>query len=721
MKLSRLVRFAGSALLVQLFPSPAVQAEQLLSEEDLQFESEQSSALNSSNSQLAPLFRELFPRLTNRQDEQVKSDSFSKGKQSFAKKSLARNTRKNNKLPLNWVPEPVAKRAPFLKSPDWEEIPASNDFEQADLQWEVIPQSDVLLEAEQIQKEAALNLPMPESFDQAQEMLNSLMPRHEDYLPPLRLGEGVPTANQLFEQDMRISAFQLSPFRGGDPGGTGNQNYGMRFDIGVKDWLQVSAFASQADDPLYAPIKGLNSQPSNFWESYGGAAQVRIASDGNGLYPGSPGKFWNLALAGSLEVWNVGSGGCDSFNCKGQDTASPNIFNNSGQRVYSRNVIGSVALPFSWNPSSRWQFSISPGVSFLPETQGGAPGQGGEGTFYGNNTWLSSGALWRPIPELELFSSAIFPFGPGTNSFDDHLTFSKVPILTGGLIWNLNPRIALEGTLTNGWGATPATALLALPSANQVGYSALFRYTSGAIDTPQLPLTPRQFSLAAGGLTVNTALIPPDGFAHLWGNADSEGNLFGSVSYSLSNIFQLDLYKAGYFRNLMPVGGEPSSSLASTYASDRGFNWRVGGKAVALSPMRGAPLWTSGKISFGRNNDPASYQGYTFFESINTWEATSWLALNINPKFAWSGVSNPWGIGFSGNFQLGASFQVIPEVNVVASHLKATNATFALRWIADPETTFLDLYMSNAAGLVDMGQLMGSKDIRFGTRVTTIF
>ena len=67
----------------------------------------------------------------------------------------------------------------------------------------------------------------------------------------------------------------------------------------------------------------------------------------------------------------------------------------------------------------------------------------------------------------------------------------------------------------------------------------------------------------------------------------------------------------------MTVGGEPSSTLARTFASDRGFNWRVGGKAVALSPMRGAPIWTSGKISFGRNNDPGSYQGYSFLESID--------------------------------------------------------------------------------------------------------
>ena len=83
-----------------------------------------------------------------------------------------------------------------------------------------------------------------------------------------------------------------------------------------------------------------------------------------------------------------------------------------------------------------------------------------------------------------------------------------MPILSGGIDWHLNPRIALKGQLTNGFGATPATALLALPSNNRLGYSANLVITPGAPDTPQPPLTTRQQSLSLGGLTVNTALVP---------------------------------------------------------------------------------------------------------------------------------------------------------------------------------------------------------------------
>jgi hypothetical protein len=151
----------------------------------------------------------------------------------------------------------------------------------------------------------------------------------------------------------------------------------------------------------------------------------------------------------------------------------------------------------------------------------------------------------------------------------------------------------------------------------------------------------------------------------------------------------------------------------------------VGGKAVAFSPLRGAPLWGAGRISLGRNNDPNSYQGYVFAETINTWEANRWLAFNLNPKLAWSGVGVPWGVGLSANVQLGPSFQLIPELNLVGSEIAASNGTLALRWLAlrrgEKASANLDLYVSNASGLLDMGQLLRTGNTRVGTRLSVTF
>ena len=548
----------------------------------------------------------------------------------------------------------------------------------------------------------------PTSPAEAQALLDGLKPTAADYTPQLRLGEAVPTAQQLSDQQSQLSFFQLAPFGGakqGGGGGTGNQNYAARLDAGLTDQVQISAFYSVADDPLYAPITGKIIQPANFWESYGGALQWRLL--------GSSNTPWKLAIAGSLEGWTVGSGGCDSFSCKGQNNASPNIFNNSGSRVQTTNLVGSLSLPMTWQALPSLALSVTPGVSFLPGSQG--EGQGGSGPFYGTNVNVAAGASWRPIPSLTLFGSGLMPLGPGNNSFNGNLVFARVPILTAGVNWALNPRIALEGQLTNGWGATPATALLALPSDNRLGYSGRFVFTPGALDTPQPAMSTRQRSLALGGLTVNTALVPARGTTELWANGDSQGDGFGYIGYSLSNLFQLDVYKGGAFNNVRPL-----NALSTTYASDGGWNYRYGGKAIAMSQLRGAPFSLGGRISLGRNTDPASYQGYMFVESVSTWEANSWLALNFNPKLAWSGVSTPWGVGLGANIQLGPHFQLIPEVNVVGSQISATNGTLALRWLATSSTN-LEFYVSNAAGLFDMGQLLDNTNVRVGGRLLFSF
>jgi len=543
----------------------------------------------------------------------------------------------------------------------------------------------------------------PKSQAEAEQLLNSIEPSAADFWPLLRLGPAVPTANQVDElQGAQLSFYQLAPMAGGgEGGGTGNQNYVGRVDLGVNDKLQVSAFYSEADDPLFAlvNINGQLASPSNFWQSYGGGAQVVLIEK----------QSWSLAFGGSLEGWNVGSGGELGKGLVSQ-FGSPNIFNNSGQRVFTKNLVGSLALPLSWQASKSAELTFTPGVSFLPPTQGA--GQGGAGTFYGTNITLAAGAAWKPSTQLTIFGSGLVPLGPGTNSFNSNLEFQRVPILTGGLNYALNPRIGLEAALTNGFGGTPATAVLALPSANQLMYTARMVWNPQATDTPQLNFNNRSRSLTMGGVSVNTALVPPASVINIWANADDKGNLFGQVGWSASNDFQFIVFDAGAFQQVSPI-----TPLVSSYASNGGFNQRFGGKAVFLQQHRGAPLTASGAITLGRNYAASSFQGYLFAEAIGTWEANKWLAFNLNPKLAWSGVATPFAIGLSANAQLGPSFQLIPEVNAVATDMGSTNATLSLRWLPQP-TTALDIYVSNAAGVYDIGQLLRNDSARVGAKFT---
>jgi len=548
----------------------------------------------------------------------------------------------------------------------------------------------------------------PKTAAEALAFARSLPPPAASYLPLLRIGLAVPTANQLESEGLQLTYGQIIGPTSDQVAGTGVENYYARLDVGLTRRLQLSGFYSQADDPLFARIPSKPIQPGNVWEVFGGAAQWQLSSGDN----------WALAITGSLEQFRVLSGGLDFG--PGLETFRPgvanNIFNDSLQQVETNNIVGSIGLPFSWQLNRTLQLSFTPGASFLPASQGA--GQGGAGTFYGSSITLAAGLSWRPSPQLNLFASGLLPLGPGTNSFDANLNFSRVPIYTVGLNYAINPRISLEGAITNGFGASPATALLALPSQEQILYTGRFVYSIQAEDSPQIAMSRRQRSLAIGGLTVNTAMVPPEGSVQISANADNLGNQFGFVGYSGSSDFQFQLWGGGKYNGIDPV-----TPFINIYASNNGFTQRFGGKAVVFSQQRGAPFSGGGRITLGRNEDPNSLQGYTFAEVMGTWEVTPWLALNSNPKMAWAGLSNLYGLGLSANVQLGRWFQFIPEVNLVAQEdtdSAGTSGTAALRWVPS-DFAMVDVYVSNAIGLFDIGQLVGQNQVRFGGRLTLLF
>jgi hypothetical protein len=585
---------------------------------------------------------------------------------------------------------------------EWQPVEGSADPGQLGPVWELVPPGEGLFSGENPDELNPAFEP-PTSLEEVEALLSRLWPIAEDYLPLLRLGQ-LPTATLPPEGGDQISFQQVSPGDGGAAGGTGNQNYGFRADLVLNRHLLLSGFYTNADDPFFKRITVRPSQPANLWEVGGGSLRARLASFGS----------WTLAGEGSLELFTVGSGCGGAVSCDGPGT--PNIFNNSGEKVFTRNWVGSVALPLSWQATPQLQLSFVPAVSFLPGSQGA--GQGGSGTFYGTTVNLGFGANYRLGNQLQLFGSAMVPLGPGTNAFDGELNFSRVPILSAGAHIAVNPRIGLEASVTNGFGLTPATAILALPSApREPMASARFVWTPIAVDSPSPDYTTRQASLALGGLSVNTALTPRDGTTQLWVNGDTRGNIFGGGGYSVSNDFQFQL-AAGMFNGI-----QPRNSFVDTFAGDGGLNLRFGGKAMVFRPTKALPIWAAGRLSVGRNEDESSKQGYLFFETMNTWEATPRLAFSLNPKLAWSGRGTSWGVGVGANLQLSERFQLIPELNAVATDLggrNGTNGSLALRWLASPFTT-VDLYVSNAAGLFDLGQLLGNDQVRVGARLLISF
>ena len=206
--------------------------------------------------------------------------------------------------------------------------------------------------------------------------------------------------------------------------------------------------------------------------------------------------------------------------------------------------------------------------------------------------------------------------------------------------------------------------------------------------------------------------MPPDTVNVVKASADRKGNFDVTYGLSISNIFQFELTRS-HSNNI------PQNTIqARTYANDGAINWRGSGKAVLTSQTRNAPIWSALRISMGRNMDTenTTAQGYLFAETPLTWEANSNLAININPKVAWTGVGSLWGMGISANIQLAPDWELMPEANINLNDGEESNGTLGLRWNAT-DNIAIEAYGTTASSLLDIGQLLNAHQVRWGGRL----
>ena len=143
---------------------------------------------------------------------------------------------------------------------------------------------------------------------------------------------------------------------------------------------------------------------------------------------------------------------------------------------------------------------------------------------------------------MKIFSSYTLPLGPGNNSFDNDLNFSKASIYSFGIDWEVNEKIGFQSKITNSFGSTPSTGILTIPSDNLNLYSINFKYRPFEIIKNEPKKLKKEDKLIAfGGLTVNNALIPDTSLSQLSLNYDSSGTINTLYSYLLSNNFQLEI------------------------------------------------------------------------------------------------------------------------------------------------------------------------------------
>ena len=513
----------------------------------------------------------------------------------------------------------------------------------------------------------------------------------------LEIQPHIPLNNFLNTEDFIISTNWVSTFSGGAGGGTGHQNYGLKFQYGLGDHSLLSFYLSETDDPLYNLIEG-KLIPNN-WASIAIAYKEQIFESED--YKNS------LSFSSSLEYWVVSSG-------DGNKKSIYNEVDNSVGTDRYEKFIYSFSFPFSSQLSNQSQLFIVPGLTFMPDKIGDK--NVGE-NFYGNNYFLATGLNFDLATNLQLISSYTHLFGPGNNSFDENLNYKRKSIYSYGFNWDVSPVVGIEGKITNGFGLTPSTSLLTIPSDNKPLYYIGGNYKPFLEDTKIAPLKKNNDLLLFGGLTVGNALFPEKGISQMNLNYDEKGNLFAHYGYSLSNLFQIELSSGSF--NDINLKNVNNSNLQNIYFDEKAFNYRFGGKLLIFSPQKNDLFWMTLRTSLGRN-EGSNHQGYMFSELLNTFRFNDWITLNVSPKYFFSGLESFGGLGVSSNINLLDNFQFIPEINTALKNNSDLNFTYAFRYSYAQDKS-VDLYYSNAPGIQDIGQILENKEFRFGIKLNFLY
>ena len=507
----------------------------------------------------------------------------------------------------------------------------------------------------------------------------------------------IPLNNYLDYDYFTTNIQWKSAFGGGAGGGTGNQNISARFDYGFDENTLLSLYLSESDDPLYNLID--NKITDNNWVSIALGYKKKIFE--------SKASKTSISLASSFEYWFISSG----------SNSSKSIFNEKddslGMDRYAE-FISSFSLPITKSFGNIGSFSLIPGMVFIPNELGSRNIQD---NFYGNNAYMGTGLEFNISKNIKLIGSYSYLLGPGNNYFDTDINYSRKSIYSYGVNWDVNPIIAFQGKITNGYGSTPGTSLLTMPSDNQPLYYLSGTYKPYLEDTYMLPLEKYNKLLTFGGLTVENALIPRKGESLFSIDYDSLGSYFGSYKFSLSNIFQLQLISIGSYKGI-DYSTRKNSRFFSNYINENNLNYRLGGKLLLLSPSKNDFMWLTSRISVGRNNE--TKDGYLFSDLTSTFKLSNWWALNISPKYLYSGTGDLSSLGLSSNVNLAKNLQFISETNIGLTEQSETNATFSFRYLYSPRKS-IDIYVTNALGLLDIGQMLRSDEYKLGTKLNFIF
>lgn len=355
---------------------------------------------------------------------------------------------------------------------------------------------------------------------------------------------------------------------------TGQPTFGISW--GVTDNLELTLDAQTVDNS--GPIR------------QGPFKAQRINPDGTG-----PNFFQEFTLQGKQRLWQNEEGtlalsavAAASLGNAGRPfrffTATGPISNGQNHQI-----VPSLELPFTIKPDSRWQFTLSPKIAFLPDDNAlyfnRLPSD--KTSYFGTTFGLDGGISYQLNPRLILWGDAFVPL-TGNNTINRETGLpARTVAFNAGLRYIVNPRLATDLFVSNTLGNTGPLSLVADRDYPSVGLGITYlpgitaanrRYSQHFGTTQQPPPnTLAGFALLDGGTVPNNQLL-------LSFQGGSQGLLTG-FRYGLLDDFE--------------IGAFLDSISGNVDESELGLS----GKIRLLHQADGAPFTLSGLVTVARTNN----------------------------------------------------------------------------------------------------------------------
>lgn len=495
-------------------------------------------------------------------------------------------------------------------------------------------------------------------------------PPVEYTLTPLQLKPLEPmtieTAN-ILPQGALYTSYGANIFsKGSQGGGIGLQTYNASIDYGINHQWQVGAGLSFFDDILGSRFNG---KPTDF-------GFLSFAPNFKYQFINEP--THSIAVVGSLEFIKI--------------TGENGLFTPSDRSDSSTTVGGTIQVPFTYNFGNTYQWHLVGGLAIFPDTVNGG------GDFYGTFFNVGTGLSFKFDDRIGFFADINVPLGPGGNSVNTRGDITKSLVWSAGLNYLHSPNIAIDLSLTNRLGSTPATKLLSfLPDGGPVGLGLNIRYTPDigqnyqrSFDTrPLQPFSHRDKQLLFDGIILSSPNTIRQGMLSFDGGIGPNFNL--EVGYGMSDNAQL---------------GFIAQQLADTNETI-GNSLKLGGstKLRFLSQSQGDPFSFGLRGAFQEATGSEDGVGSFTAEASFAYEINDHIALTFNPKLGLYGGNRIFGTGLGFNFQAFSGFQLIGEVTPMLSN-DATVWAAGARYFPPKTNVGLGVYTTNAVGTGDIGSVI---------------